>query len=99
MSEHIVPIRIYLIVFAVLMGLTSVTIFVSYHDWGPLNNVVALTIAVTKATLVILYFMHVRYSPSITKLVAAGSFLWLIILLSMTMADYISRDWLSFVVK
>ena len=67
--------------------------------WGPLNNVVALTIAVTKATLVILYFMHVRYSPSITKLVAAGSFLWLIILLSITMADYISRDWLSFVVK
>ena len=96
MSEHIVPIRIYLIVFASLMGLTGVTIFISYHDLGPLNNVVALTIAVTKATLVILYFMHIRYSPSLTKLVAAGSFLWLIILLSITMADYISRDWLSF---
>jgi cytochrome c oxidase subunit IV len=99
MSEQIVPVRIYLIVFAALMGLTTVTIFISYHDLGPLNNVVALTIAVTKATLVILYFMHVRYSPSLTKLVAAGSFLWLIILLSITMADYISRDWLSFVVK
>ena len=97
MSEHIVPIRIYLIVFVVLMGLTAVTIFISYHDLGSLNNVVALTIAVTKATLVILYFMHIRYSPSLTKLVAAGSFLWLIILLSITMADYISRDWLSFV--
>jgi len=96
MSKPIVPIRIYLIVFASLMGLTAVTIFISYHDLGPLNNVVALTIAVTKATLVILYFMHIRYSPSLTKLVAAGSFLWLIILLSITMADYISRDWLSF---
>jgi cytochrome c oxidase subunit IV len=99
MSEHIVPIRIYLIVFVVLMGLTAVTIFISYHDLGSLNNVVALTIAVTKATLVILYFMHVRYSSSLTKLVAAGSFLWLVILLSLTMTDYISRGWLSFVVK
>jgi cytochrome c oxidase subunit 4 len=99
MSEHIVPIRIYLIVFAALMGLTAATIFISYHDLGPLNNVVALSIAVTKATLVILFFMHVRYSPSLTKLVAAGSFLWLLILLSITMADYISRDWLLFVVK
>ncbi|MFN8005620.1 MAG: cytochrome C oxidase subunit IV family protein [Terriglobia bacterium] len=99
MSEKIVPLRIYFIVFAALMVLTAVTIFVSYHDMGPLNNVVALTIAVTKATLVILYFMHVRYSPSLTKLVAAGSFLWLVILLSITMMDYISRDWLAFVIR
>ena len=97
MSVHIVPIRVYIIIFATLMGLTAATILVSYHDLGALNNVVALMIAVTKATLVILYFMHVRYSPSLTKLVAAGSFLWLIILLSITMADYISRDWLSFI--
>jgi|SRR3990172_11869283 len=97
MSVHIVPIRTYLIIFTSLMVLTAATILVSYHDLGALNNVVALMIAVTKATLVILYFMHVRYSPSLTKLVAAGSFLWLIILLSITMADYVSRDWLSFI--
>lgn len=75
------------------MILTTVTVVVAYYDLGPLNTVVALLIAVVKATLVILYFMHVRYSPSLTKLVVAGSFLWLAIMLSITMMDYVSRGW------
>jgi cytochrome c oxidase subunit 4 len=75
------------------MVLTAVTVTVAYLDLGVLNTVVALVIAVLKATLVILYFMHLRYSPSLTKLVVAGSFLWLAILLSITMADYVSRNW------
>lgn len=75
------------------MVLTAVTVAVAYYDLGPLNTIVALSIAVTKAALVILYFMHVRYSPSLTKLVVASSFLWLAILLSITMSDYISRGW------
>ena len=75
------------------MILTAVTVAVAYFDLGPLNTIAALSIAVTKAALVILYFMHVRYSPSLTKLVVAGSFLWLFILLSITMSDYISRGW------
>lgn len=75
------------------MVLTTVTVVVAYYDLGPLNIVVALFIAVLKATLVILYFMHVRYSPSLTKLVVAGSFLWLAIMLSITMMDYVSRGW------
>jgi cytochrome c oxidase subunit 4 len=75
------------------MVLTAVTVAVAYLDLGPLNTVAALAIAATKAALVILYFMHVRYSPSLTKLVVAGSFLWLFIMLSITMSDYISRGW------
>jgi cytochrome c oxidase subunit 4 len=75
------------------MILTAVTVAVAYYVLGARNTIVALSIAVTKAALVILYFMHVRYSPSLTKLVVAGSFLWLFILLSITMSDYISRGW------
>jgi cytochrome c oxidase subunit IV len=92
-SVHVVPIRIYFAIFASLMVLTAITVAVAYYDLGPLNTIVALSIAVMKAALVILYFMHVRYSPSLTKLVVAGSFLWLFIMLSITMSDYISRGW------
>jgi len=92
-SVHVVPLRIYFAVFASLMVLTGVTVAVAYFDLGPLNTIVALSIAVTKAALVILYFMHVRYGPSLTKLVVAGSFLWLFIMLSITMSDYVSRSW------
>jgi cytochrome c oxidase subunit 4 len=94
MSVHVVPLRIYFIIFASLMGLTAVTVAAAYLDLGALNTVVALIIAVSKATLVILYFMHVRYSPSLTKLVVAGAVLWLLILLALTMTDYVSRGWL-----
>ena len=93
MSVHVVPLKVYFAVFASLMILTAVTVAVAYYDLGPLNTIVALSIAVTKAALVILYFMHVRYSPSLTKLVVAGSFLWLFIMLSITMSDYVSRAW------
>jgi cytochrome c oxidase subunit IV len=93
MSVHVVPLKIYFSIFLALMILTAVTVAVAYYDLGALNTVVALSIAVTKAALVILYFMHVRYSPSLTKLVVAGSFLWLFIMLSITMSDYLSRSW------
>jgi len=92
-SVHVVPLRVYFVIFTSLMILTAVTVAVAYLDLGPLNTILALSIAVTKAALVILYFMHVRYSPSLTKLVVAGSFLWLFILLSITMSDYLSRGW------
>jgi len=92
-SVHVVPLRIYFTVFTSLMILTTVTVVVAYYDLGPLNTIAALSIAVTKAAMVILYFMHVRYSPSLIKLVVAGSFLWLFIMLSITMSDYLSRGW------
>ena len=94
MSAHIVSLKVYFTIFASLMGLTAITIAAAYIDLGPMNTVVALAIAVSKATLVILYFMHVRYSPNLTKLVVAGSFLWLLLLLVITMTDYTSRGWL-----
>ena len=60
-------------------------------DLGVLNDVVALGIAVTKAMLVILFFMHVRYSTRLTALTAIGGFLWLAILIGLTLADYVGR--------
>jgi cytochrome c oxidase subunit 4 len=94
MSVHVVPLRVYFVIFVSLMVLTAATVAVAYVDLGPLNTVLALAIAVSKATLVILYFMHVRYSANLTKLVVAGSFLWLLIMLGITMTDYWSRGWL-----
>jgi cytochrome c oxidase subunit 4 len=76
------------------MVLTAVTVAVAYYDLGPLNTIVALSIAVTKATLVILYFMHVRYSTRLTKLVVVGGFVWLALLIGLTMADVVSRGWI-----
>ena len=81
---HLVPVRVYLTVFSLLMVLTATTVGVSYLDLGPFNTVVAIVIAVTKMMLVILYFMHVRYSSRLTWAVVAGGFFWLALLLSMT---------------
>jgi cytochrome c oxidase subunit 4 len=77
------------------MALTATTIWVAFHDFGPLNNLIALSIAVTKMTLVILYFMHVRYATRLTWLVVAGGLLWLVFLILILMSDYFSRGWLG----
>lgn len=94
MVHHIIPVRTYLLIFAVLVVLFILTVAVAFVDLGPLNFVVAMTIAITKAVLIILYFMHVRYSSRMTWVFAGAAFIWLALLLSMTMADYISRSWL-----
>jgi cytochrome c oxidase subunit 4 len=91
MSEHVVPVRIYFTIFAVLLGLTAVTVIVSGIDLGRMNTVVALAIAVTKAVLVILYFMHLRYSTRLTWLVMSSGFVWLGILILFTMTDVLTR--------
>ena len=98
MSEHIVSRTVYFAVFAALMVLTVVTYLAAQVHFGyeALNTIVALAIAVTKATLVILYFMHVKYSPRLTKLVVVSSVFWLIILLAMTMGDYATRHWRTY---
>lgn len=95
MTEHIVSVRVYVAIFALLMVLTAITVAVAFRDLGPLNDVAALTIAMTKATLVILYFMHVRYSTPLTWLVVAGGFFWLVVLIGLTMSDYIARGWIA----
>jgi cytochrome c oxidase subunit 4 len=93
MSGHIVPVRVYITIFAVLLLLTATTVIVSGIDLGRLNTVVALTIAVTKALLVLLYFMHVRYGTRLTWLVVSAGFVWLGILIVFTMSDILTRSW------
>ena len=95
MSEHVVSRQAYIAVFAALMALTALTTAIAFVDLGPLNDIAMLTIAVVKATLVILIFMHVRYSGKLTGLVVAGGFLWLLILLGLTLQDYLTRGWLG----
>ena len=95
MSEHIVQPRIYLVIFLALMLGTGLTVFAAFHDFpGPLNAVVALTIAVIKASLVVLYFMHVRYSSRLIWLVIGSALFWLAIMFALTISDYWTRTWL-----
>ncbi len=83
-----------MIFLALLVG-TGLTASVAYFNFpGPLNAVVAMTIAVIKATLVILYFMHVRYSPRLIGLIIAAALFWMAILFALTISDYSTRTWL-----
>jgi cytochrome c oxidase subunit 4 len=96
MSEHIVSRKIYFLIFGALMVLTALTVFAaqfSYNGNEALATAIALTIAVTKAVLVVLFFMHVRHSPRLTWVVIASGFLWLAIMIGLTMSDYLTRGW------
>ncbi len=95
MSEHSYSIKPYLAVFAALMVLTAATVAVAFVDLGAFNDVVAMAIAVLKATLVVLVFMHVRQSARMTKLAIVSGFLWLAILIGLTLSDYWSRGFLG----
>jgi len=91
---HVDSVKTYAAVWIVLLILTAVTTTVAYVDLGPFSVVVALTIAAVKMLLVALFFMHIRHSTKLTKLVVAGGMLWLAILMALTLADYVSRAWL-----
>jgi cytochrome c oxidase subunit IV len=95
MTEHVVPTKVYFRVFAALLVLTATTTAISFLDLGPWNTVAALAIAFFKATLVVLFFMHVKYSPRLTQIVIAGGLFWLAILLALTLSDFLSRGWLT----
>ncbi len=95
MSGHVVSPKIYYAIFGSLMVLTLVTIGVAFIDLKFMNTVVALTIAVIKATLVVLFFMHVKYSTRLTWVVAASGVVWLLIMVALTMSDYLSRGWVN----
>jgi cytochrome c oxidase subunit 4 len=96
MSEtHVVPLRIYLFVFVSLLVLTATTVGVAFVDLGPLNNVVAMGIAALKATLVVLFFMGVKYSTRLTPLVIASGLFGLLIMVGLTLVDYATRGWLG----
>lgn len=91
MSEHIVSPKIYAVIFLALMVFTLLTVFAALQDFGQMNIVIALVIATIKATLVILFFMHGKYSARRTKLVIVAGFFWLAIMLGLTLADYTTR--------
>jgi len=93
LEGHIVSPKIYLLIFSVLLVCTALTVAASYVEMGPFNPIVALAIAVLKATLVILFFMHVKYSPKLTKLAVGAGIFTFLVLIFMTLADYISRAW------
>lgn len=88
---HHPPISLYYKIFGALMILTVITIAVAFQDLGALNNIVALGIAGLKTTLVVLFFMHVKYESKLTKLFATAGFIWLAILLAFTLQDTETR--------
>ena len=91
-AGHVAPKSMYYMVFGALIVGTILTVAAAKVDMGPLNNVVMLAIAGAKATLVILFFMHVRWSSRLTWVVAMAGFFWLLILFTV-LGDYVSRGW------
>ena len=91
MAGHVSPKSTYYMIFGALMVGTAITVAAAFVDLGILNFPVALAIAVTKATLVILFFMHVKYSSRLTKLFVGMAFFFLAILFGLTLTDYLSR--------
>jgi cytochrome c oxidase subunit 4 len=91
--SHISPKSTYFAIFGALMALTALTVYVAFQHLGWLNFPVAITIALFKASLVVLFFMHVKYSSKLTKLLVASTFFFLAALFGLTMTDYMSRGW------
>ena len=94
-SHIITPTLTYLVVFGGLIALTVLTYVAAINDFGALNTPIAMGIAVLKASLVVIYFMGLRYNTTLTKTVAIGGFFWLIILFGITMSDYLTRTWIG----
>ena len=92
MSEHSTSRAVYFLTFGALLVLTALTVWVATIDLGWANDVVAMAIAVTKALLVLWFFMHLRYSTRVTVLTAAAGFFWLAILIFLTLNDYATRE-------
>jgi cytochrome c oxidase subunit 4 len=92
-EQHIVGPRIYLLIYAALLIGTLATVGASYVEMGAFNPVVALGIACVKATLVVLFFMHIKYSSRLMKMVVGAGVFTFLILVGMSMSDYISRAW------
>jgi len=91
--HHVVPPRIYITILLALLVGTAVTVGASYVDMGPLNPVIALAIAATKMVLVVLFFMHVKYSTKLTKLTVGAGLFTFLVLVGMTLSDYWTRAW------
>jgi cytochrome c oxidase subunit 4 len=94
MSETVIPKKTYLLVWVALLALLAVTVGVAYVHLGWFNPVAALSIAALKALIIILYFMHVRYSPKLIWVLVGAAFVWLGIAIGGTMSDYLTRSYL-----
>jgi len=96
MSEHIVSVKVYITIFLVLLVGTALTVLAAFMDFPwKFNTIIALTIATTKATFVVLYFMHVRYSSRLVWVIVASALFWMAILFAFTFSDYLTRGILS----
>jgi cytochrome c oxidase subunit IV len=93
MTPHLTSPKTYFIVFLILLALLALTVLASGTEHKLLNSVLAVTIAVSKAVLIMLYFMHLRDSSQLTRVFAMAGFLWLAILLGLTLSDYQTRSW------
>jgi cytochrome c oxidase subunit IV len=93
MEAHVVSKKLYFLIFGTLLVFTGVTTGVAYIDLGQWNTIVALIIACCKATLVILFFMHLRWSAHLMRIVVLSVLLWLAIMISLTTTDFVSRGW------
>lgn len=93
MSHPIVPVRVYTAVFLALLFLTAATVAASKLELGEFNFVLAMTIAVIKASLVVWFFMHVSQATSLTRLFVVAGLFWMTILIVLTLSDYFSRGW------
>lgn len=94
-ATHIVPLRVYFAVIAALFLLTGLTVWVAFQDFGRFNDLVAVTIAVIKAVLVMMFFMHLKYSARILWLFAGAGAVWFVIMIALMLTDYRSRSWLA----
>jgi cytochrome c oxidase subunit IV len=92
-AGHVVPVTTYVGVFIALMIFTGLTTLIAYIDLGRWNTVVALAIAVAKMTLVVLFFMHVKYATGLTRIVILAGFFWLGIMITLSCADELTRHW------
>ena len=95
MSGHISPKGTYYAIFGLLMVLTAITVAVAFVPLGAWNFPVAISIAITKATLVVLFFMHVKYSSQLTKMIVGMALFFLMTMFGLTLTDYLSRGWFA----
>ena len=93
MANHVVPVKLYVTIVGCLFCLTVITVLAAFVELGALNTPLALGIAILKATLVVLFFMHVRYNTPLMWVFASSGFFMLLILLALLMQDYMTRDW------
>jgi cytochrome c oxidase subunit IV len=91
--EHHLPTNLYFAIFGALMALTAMTVGLAYVNLGQLNIVVALAVAILKASLVVMFFMHLKYESHLTKVVLGAGVFWLVLLLGIIM-DYVTRSWM-----